>query len=551
MTPEWVMSVAPEIILFITTCVVMVVGLSSSAGVRSATPGICGIGLTAAGVTAAFVRQDAAGLFPFLMPYAKGAVCFVGIMLLLLMQGVVDREEDDAVRAGRWAFDPSRTNKAEFYAFFLFSLTGVMLCASARDLVWLFLALELTSLPTYVMVAISGRGRDGQHRSQEAGVKYFYLGALGAAIFLYGFAMIYGGTGHTRFDAIAGSIGENINLITQLGLVLSVIGVSFKIAAVPMHFYTADVYQGASSPVSAFLAFVPKTAGFLAIIHLASLAGWRWLGTESGATGVAGGESLPSMLYLTLWAMAALTMTVGNILALLQNSAKRILAYSSIAHSGYMLVGIIAGPATLFRDSGIAAVLFYLFCYGVMNIGAFAVLSSLERRDPKTGEPDEADPLEDIRGVCRSRPWLGWTFVVSCLGLLGMPPILGFIAKVPLFTSGVRAGEILLVVILGINSAIAAAYYLRMMSAAMLSEPDAKRDRDLRTVNIETRHLAASLSASFVLLFPIVGRSIMAFSERAGLMQEPAGSIADENAQEALDGIVESGDQPESVARGD
>ncbi|MEM7622471.1 MAG: NADH-quinone oxidoreductase subunit N, partial [Planctomycetota bacterium] len=373
--------VGPEIALFVATCVVMVLGLSPSRDIRRGCAFICAIGLVAAGALRGLGTENVAGLFPDMVPFAKGLIAIVGLLLLLLMAGTVDREEDKLEKA----FDPLRANRAEFYAFFLFSLTGLMLVVSADDLIWLFLALELTSLPTYIMVTISTRGT----KSQEAGVKYFFLGALGAAVFLYGFALLYGATGSTNLLEIASTIQaqaqseSGINPLASAGLVLSFIGLCFKIAAVPMHFYAADVYQGAHSGVSAFLAFVPKTAGIIAIMMIAGLGGWT-----HGQTG----DALPDALYGIMWIVAAATMFAGNVLALLQTSIKRMLAYSSVAHSGYMLVGIIAGPGSGdgFWSNGLAATLFYLLCYGVMNAGAFAVLACLERpsKDGMTGEID-------------------------------------------------------------------------------------------------------------------------------------------------------------------
>ena len=435
----------PEIWLFITTCIVMVVGLSPDEKVRKLCGWICGVGLVVAIGTASTTPQTT-GLFPSLMPYAKTLIGVVGLMLLPLLAGTVDRELDAAIRAGKAKFDAIRTNRAEFYAFFLFSLTGLMLCASADDLIWLFLALELTSLPTYIMVTISTRGT----RSQEAGVKYFFLGALGAAIFLYGFALIYGATGSTDLVEIAGAFRSQaasggLNPIAIAGLAISIIGLCFKIAAVPMHMYAADVYQGAASGVSAMLAFVPKAAGFLAIMMICGTAGWAYGGDDS---------ALPTPIYALLWIIAVATMFAGNVLAIRQTSVKRMLAYSSVAHSGYMLVGIIAGPGSgdgTFWDNGLAAVLFYLLTYGVTNIGTFAVLASIQRVNAD-GSTQEADDISDIRGLHRTRPHLAGAMLLCVLSLLGLPPLLGFFGKVGLFTSAVSAGEIPLVVILGLNS---------------------------------------------------------------------------------------------------
>ncbi|MDF1809003.1 MAG: NADH-quinone oxidoreductase subunit N [Phycisphaerales bacterium] len=474
----------PEIFLFIATCLVMITGQWPSRAIRHLTPWICAIALTVA-FFAAMSSPTTQGMFPAIVPYAKMLIAGVGMLILLLLSGTVDRELEREVDNGK-AFSSIRSNRGEFYAFFMFSITGLMLTASADDLIWLFLALELTSLPTYIMVAIS----TNEKKSLEAAVKYFFLGALGAATFLYGFALIYGSAGSTNLNEIAQVYATNgISSIGMIGLLIAVIGISFKIAAVPMHFYTPDVYQGAASPVAAMLAFVPKTAGFLALMFILGTAGWA-----------SNGNHLPVELEATLWIMAALTMTVGNILALLQSSVKRILAYSSIAHSGYMLVGLIAGPGEAggpFYQNGIAAILFYLLTYGVMTVGVFAVLASLEHRNGT-----EADDINDIRGLCKSQPVLGWTLVICVLSMLGFPPLLGFLGKVGLFTSGIAAGQYALIVILGINSAIAACYYLRLVATAYIDD-DSKTRPTIYPSPFFMRKIAGVISA-FAVLFLLV-----------------------------------------------
>ncbi len=506
----------PEIILFITTCVVMVVGLSRTIAARKATAWVAGLGIIAAGVCAYLSTphgmsgargvQPSSGqvLLPNLAVYAKGMIAAVGLMLLFVMAGTVDRRDEEAIAAGKARFDPLRANRAEFYAFFLFSLTGLMLCAGADDLIWLFLALELTSLPTYIMVTISS----GSSRSREAGVKYFFLGALGAAIFLYGFALIYGGTGSTNLNTIHHTIStQGLSGVTLAGIMLALMGLCFKIAAVPMHFYTADVYEGAAAPVSAFLAFVPKAAGFLSILLLCAAVGW---GGHEGSAG------LPQEIRVLLWVVAALTMTVGNVLAILQKSVKRVLAYSSIAHSGYMLVGVIAGPGengAAFSRNGVSAVLFYLLAYGVMNLGTFAVIAALERSPGRDGEPREIEGFDDLRGLCGKSPLLGWTMVICSLSLLGFPPLLGFFGKLPLFTSAIGAGEIVLVVVLGLNSAIAAYYYLRLMAAPLL---ESGSPADLGESPFVGRRFAAALSAAGVIILAFAAGRVMDASEYAG-----------------------------------
>lgn len=502
---EKLASLWPEITLFIATCIVMVVGLSPSAAVRRMCGLISGVALAAAGILALGTADQAKGLMPGLLPYIKAVIAFVGVLLTMLLTGVVDRFEEQAIEKGQAKFDPLRATRGEFFAFFLFSMTGLMLCASADSLIWLFLALELTSLPTYVMVAMSSP----RQKAKEAGVKYFFLGALGAAVFLYGFALIYGGTGAVHFDQIQAAVaaqaaGDGINPILLTGMVIALLGIGFKIASIPMHFYTADVYQGAASPVSAMLAFVPKTAGFIAIIVLCATLGWTY--GESGS-------QLPEVVRVTLWVMAALTMLVGNVLALLQSSVKRMLAYSSVAHSGYMLVGVIAGPGDSFTSSGLAAVLFYLLAYGIMNTGAFAVVSALEARQAArtdTGElvHDEADDIEAFRGLCRHNPVLGWSMVLCALSLLGFPLTLGFFGKLPLFTAGIDAGEIPLVIVLGINSAIAAFYYLRLVALPLFEHPGDEAEAYVESPN-HGRRVVGVVAAGGVLALTVLASPLM------------------------------------------
>lgn len=506
----------PELALFLTTCVVMVVGLSPNRRVRTLTPWITAFGLVI-GAGLALQSPAVEGPFAYLMGYSKAVIAIVGLMLLPLAAGVVDRDLDAMLDSGKMKFNPLRATRAEFYAFFLFSLTGLMLVSSADDLIWLFLALELTSLPTYIMVTISTRGT----KSQEAGVKYFFLGALGAAIFLYGFTLIYGATGSTDLAVIGAHFAENgLGTLGTLGVMIALIGMSFKIAAFPMHFYTPDVYEGAASPVSAFLAFVPKTAGFLAMILVLGAVGW----THGETNGQPGGH-LPQTIEAMLWIVAALSMTVGNVLACLQNSVKRMMAYSSIAHSGYMLVGLIVGPGLLsgsggggFTSNGIAAVLFYILCYGVMNTGVFAVLASLEKADGS-----EPDNIDDLAGLVRTRPMHGWVIILCTLSLLGFPPLLGFIGKMGLFSAGISGGHLPLVIVLGINSAIAAFYYLRLVATVYL-EPKADGPDEITDVPRELmgRPFAALISAIGVVGLLLVANTLMDSANTAAGYTTPA-----------------------------
>ena len=450
----------PEMILFAGAVIVSVLGLSKSKSTRDLSPLIVVLALIVAAVLTPVVyshedRIVAANfLIPLLGNYVKVIICVVGALLALLSVGMVDRKLEESFASGRATFDAIRITRGEYYAFFLLSLIGVMLVCNANDLIWLFLALELTSLPTYVMVAI-GRGN---RISQEAAVKYFFLGAMSAALFLFGFAFLYGATGTIVLTEMTAAFADSVTTTGDLppfaivGMILALLGICFKIAAAPMHFYAADVYEGAPSPVTAFLGFVPKTAGMVTFILLLSTLGWQGH--------VPGISSLPPAITAALFMIAVLTMTLGNVLALLQKSVKRMLAYSSIAHSGYMLIGIIAGPTIGFR-----ATLLYLLIYGIMNTSAFAVLASLERRG------EEIESFDDLAGLGRRYPLMAAVMAIASLSLLGFPPLFGFVGKLYLFAAGIESGQILLVIIACLNSAISAWYYLKLAGVPILSQP--------------------------------------------------------------------------------
>ncbi|MEM6459253.1 MAG: NADH-quinone oxidoreductase subunit N [Planctomycetota bacterium] len=460
----------PEMIMLAGAVACMGVGLASSSAVRRSTPWVAAAAMVAAWVVTVFtpVADHPLG-FGGMVPYVKCLVLAMGLILLAVNAGVpealsqqldVERKADTSK-----GFDPAESVSGEFYGFFLLSLTGAMMVASATDLVWLFLALELTSLPTYVMIATS------RHRlaAQESAIKYFFLGALSAAVFLYGFALIYGATGFTDFGRIAASVEADVSPLMLLGVVLAVLGLCFKVAAVPMHVYAADVYQGAATPVTAFLAVVPKTAGFVALILVVGLVGW-----DTGAGG------LPAALAYLLAGIAVLTMTIGNVLAIIQSDLKRVLAYSSIAHSGYLMCGLVAGlaPTAAVTEgssggvpggamgNGVAAVLFYLLGYGMATAGAFAVLACLRpKQDADADDGDgDADTLgyDALSGLWWKRPALAGVMLVSMLSLVGMPPLAGFLGKVYLIGGVFTAGYAVLAVVIVLNSAISAGYYLRI-----------------------------------------------------------------------------------------
>ncbi|MDG2423209.1 MAG: NADH-quinone oxidoreductase subunit N [Phycisphaerales bacterium] len=460
MTSNHLWFLIPEAILLVGVVFTAITGLVRSTSIRQSTPVIAAIFVVASGVASVFVfSPDHLDTTAFLMPalgrWVGVITAAVGLVLILNSIGRVDRRLEQAIAAGRLRFDPLRAGRGEYYAFMLLSLAGLMLVCTANDLIWLFLALELTSLPTYVLVAMSRTNR----LAQEAAMKYFFLGAMSAAIFLYGFALLYAATGTIEFDRMryelqSQAANGGLGALAIGGLLLSLFGIGYKLAAAPLHLYAADVYEGASAPVTAFLGFVPKAAGVLAIMVLLVATGLSELMS-----------SLPYPILIMLWVVAVLTMTLGNIGALLQRSVKRMLAYSSIAHSGYLLIGIIAGPGL-----GYTAVLFYLLAYGVGNTAAFSVLSSLERRG------EELTSLEDLAGLRQRHPLMASVLAISSGSLLGFPPLLGFWGKLLLFIAGIQTGHLVLVIIAAVNSAISGWYYLKLVAVPIMASPTARSE---------------------------------------------------------------------------
>ena len=331
--------------------------------------------------------------------------------------------------------------RGEYYALLLFATSGMTLLASAADLIVVFLALEVLSLSLYVLAGFSWR----RLASQEASLKYFLLGAFSSAFFLYGIALAYGATGTTSLGGIAEALtgpGVSTALALAAGALL-LVGFSFKVAAVPFHMWTPDVYQGAPSPVTGFMAAGTKVAGFAALIRVTTVA----LGPVSW-------ELLPAVV-----AVSAVTMVVGSVLAIAQDDVKRMLAYSSIAHAGFVLVGVAAG-----NQEGVTGSMFYLVSYAAMILGAFAVVIVVSR----SGEGYTS--LRDYRGLARRSPLLGALLALFLLSLAGIPPTAGFIAKVLVFGAAVRAGLEGLVVVAVLASVVAAFFYIRLIVLAYMEE---------------------------------------------------------------------------------
>jgi len=336
-------------------------------------------------------------------------------------------------------------NQGEVYPLILFATVGMMLMAAGTDLMTIFLGLEVLSVSLYILAGFNR----GSLKSNEAGLKYFLLGAFSTGFLLYGMALTYGATGTTKVAKIATFISQSgigtSNLMLLTGMLLMATGFAFKVAAAPFHMWTPDVYEGAPTPMTAFMSVGPKAAGFAAFLRVflvalpAFKAEWTWL----------------------IWGLAVLTMTVGNITALYQQNIKRMLAYSSIAHAGYVLVGFTAGNAV-----GTAGILFYMLSYAFMNIGAFAVIILVGKKG------EENNNVSDYAGFGYKHPLLGIAMCIFLFSLAGIPPAAGFIGKFYLFSGAIQAGYIWLAIIGVLNSAASVYYYLRVMVFMYFKEPN-------------------------------------------------------------------------------
>jgi NADH-quinone oxidoreductase subunit N len=331
--------------------------------------------------------------------------------------------------------------RGEAYLLLLASLLGMDLMAVSADLVMLYLAIETTSIPLYVLSGFML----ADEKSTEAGFKYLLFGALTSAIMLYGFSLLFGFAGTTDIYQLAGMFrAGNLSLVAALGvLALILVGVGFKASIVPFHFWAPDVYEGAPTPVSGFLSTASKAAGFAVLVRLFFVA-------------FPAGTDLARLWVPSLAVLSAVTMTVGNLLALPQTNIKRLIAFSSISHAGYAMIGVVA-----LSQLGAASVVFYLAAYILTNLLAFGIVMAFSR---VTGLED----LKDYSGMSRRSPWLGLMMLAAFLSLAGMPPFGGFVAKVVVFAAGIQAGYVWLVVIGILNSVIGVYYYLNAMKYVYL-----------------------------------------------------------------------------------
>lgn len=348
-------------------------------------------------------------------------------------------------------YDNPSTNGEQFSELMFLTLSsaiGMLILVSAVDLLMIFIGLETMSLALYLMIAMSHE----QKLSKEAALKYFILGSIASAIFLYGVAFIFGAVGSTYIPAVIESTGELIasSRVFLFGITLVIIGFCFKVSIAPFHAWTPDVYQGAPTPHTAYMATAVKAVSFAAFLRIIS--------TQT----LIGSENLLDVLQ---W-LAVITMIVGNVAAILQNNLKRVLAYSSVAHSGYLLVGVIATGISDDMSFGASGVVFYLFGYSLMTLGAFAIVALMER------DENTVVKVDDLAGYASRRPLMAFCLTLFLLSLAGIPPTLGFFGKFYLFTAAIGEGLLWLAVWGVLNSVISVYYYLRPIVVMYMQEGD-------------------------------------------------------------------------------
>ena len=434
-----IVGILPEILLVVTAIFAILLDLLNKKEERSWVATISLVGFIGSGIVSVFLWNRVGFVFSGMVAADNFTTvfrilfCFIGAITVLVSPEYLRHRK---IRLG------------EYYPILLITVFAMMVMVSAADLLLFFLGLETMSIALYVLACLDRR----DSRSTEAALKYFILGAFSTAFLLYGIALIYAQTGSTSYAEIMTVLGtQPLEAVTVAGVGLLLIGFAFKVAAVPFHFWSPDVYQGAPTPITAFMSVGPKAAAFVALIRVFTISL----------------ESLADIWTGAVAVIAVLTMTLGNIVALRQQNIKRMLAYSSIAHAGYLLVGIVAGG-----PRAIAATSFYLVGYALMNLGAFTVAMLMNRR----GEGDYQ--LDDYRGAGFAHPLLGVTMVIFMFSLAGIPPTAGFFGKLYLFSAAVEKGYILLVVIAVLNSVVAAYYYLRIIVLMYMT----RAEREMATV---------------------------------------------------------------------
>jgi NADH-quinone oxidoreductase subunit N len=463
--------ILPEIVLCVFGMIVMVLEPLLDEETGQKLLGLIALVGTLAGLGATWFMAQAPGLALWNMVRVDGFSIFFHVLIIAISAVVIlSSYEYMAVQ---------RIRAGEYYALILFGAVGMALMSSAVELVLIFIALEISSISSYVLAGFRRQAAS----SAESSLKYFLLGSFATAFFLYGVALMFGATGSTNIDQISGTLGAGpIPLLAFVAVALMFVGLGFKVAAAPFHIWTPDVYEGAPAPIVGFMSTAPKAAAFAVLLRVVFVINVH-------------------AIFWVIWVSAALSMTLGNVGALVQNNVKRLLAYSSIAHAGYLLMAFAATPAI-----GTSAAMFYLAAYAAMNLGAFAVVSHFAN----AGE--RYVTLEDYEGLGRSSPLLAATLTIFLLSLIGIPMTGGFLAKFYVFSASIQANLIWLTIVGVLNSGVGAYYYLRII--VMMYMREARKEVPVTRVPIPLGvALATCLAATLYLgLFP---NSVLQYSQES------------------------------------
>ncbi|SPF49736.1 NADH-quinone oxidoreductase subunit N 2 [Candidatus Sulfotelmatobacter kueseliae] len=476
--------VLPELVLSLFGIVIMLLDPFVDEEKSQKTLGVIGFAGTIAGLASTwYMAQSPGPAFSKMVRVDSFSVFFHFLVIAIAAVVILTSFEYMAVQ---------RIRAGEYYALILFGVVGMGLMSSAVELVLIFIALEISSISTYILAGF----RRQEAASSESSLKYFLLGSFATAFFLYGVAMLFGATGSTNIDVISQTLQASPpEVLVYVAIALMFVGLGFKVAAAPFHIWTPDVYEGAPAPVVGFMSTAPKAAAFAVLLR------------------VVFAINAPGRFWL-VWVAAALSMTLGNVSALVQTNVKRLLAYSSIAHAGYLLV---AFAMTTPEDSslGISAAMFYAAAYAAMNVGAFAVVSHFAN----AGE--RYVTLEDYEGLGRTSPLLAATLSIFLLSLIGIPITGGFFAKFYVFSAALKANLIWLTLIGVVNSAIGAYYYLRIM--VMMYMREARREVPVTPVPFGLG-LALALSLVATLYLGIAPNRVLQYAQQSArdLLPQPA-----------------------------
>ena len=477
MTPADFYTVLPLTLLTVWACVLLLVDLLIPKESKSITALLAALGLALTlGFTLSQVGRENLGFNG--MVVLDGFSIFVNA--LLLVSGLL------GVALAYGYVKRMGLERGEYYTLMLFSVTGMMLMAQASDLIVVFLALELLSIPLYVLAAFARPNVE----SEEAGLKYFLLGAFSTGFVVYGIALVFGATGTTSIMGVFASASSDASgLLLTIGAALILVGFGFKVAAVPFHMWTPDVYQGAPSAVTAFMSSGAKIAGFAALLRVFATAF----------------PSIATDMTDILWALAALTMILGNVIAISQTNIKRLLAYSSIAQAGYILMAFVPYGNPDVAPVSIAAGLFYLVSYALTNFGAWGVVIALEKSEGRGLE------ISDYAGLAKKHPALAAAMTVFMLSLIGLPPTLGLVGKIYLFRAVIDGGFYGLAIIGVLTSLISAYYYLRVVVTMYMKdgEPETERESFLDLTTGATALLTVALSLVPQFLFAWASSAVL------------------------------------------